>query len=357
MRVSHHVLGGVVASEAVARLALDALKRRVLRLGGQRVAGPARRIGPLHVGEALEAPRVGRVEPASIRVDVAGPAARRADRLGRPSHPRACGESRYREDREAPARYSAEARHAAEVPPRRARVKPRPRDGRESSRALPFKLSQRRGRAATLGPVKVLGLTGGIGSGKSTVAGMLADLGARVIDADVLAREAVAPGTPGLEAIRARFGEGVLDPGGALDRRALGRLVFEDPAARADLERIVHPRVAGLAADQIRRAEDEGAPLAVYDVPLLYENGLERSLPEVCVVWASRPTRLARIAARDPLTPGEIEARMAAQMPLEEKVRRADHVIDNDGDLASTRAAVASLYAALVKEPPGVRPK
>jgi dephospho-CoA kinase len=200
--------------------------------------------------------------------------------------------------------------------------------------------------------MRVLGLTGGIGSGKSTVAARLAELGARVVDADALAREAVAPGAPALDAIRRRFGDGVLGPDGGLDRRALGRVVFEDPEARRDLEAIVHPRVAELAAARIEAARAEGAPLAVYDVPLLYESGLDRSLPEVCVVWASWPARKARIAARDDLDEDEIEARMRAQMPLEDKRARADHVIDNDGDRAACRRQVDALYATLTKEAP-----
>ncbi len=195
----------------------------------------------------------------------------------------------------------------------------------------------------------VIGLTGGIGSGKSSVAAMLRELGATVIDADQLAREAVAPGTPALQAIVARFGPETLTPSGELDRRALGRRVFADEEARRALNAIVHPEVAALAAQRMSDALASGAPLVVYDVPLLYENGLEQSLPEVVVVWARPETQRSRIARRDRLSPEEIEARLAAQLPLADKVARADRVIDNDGDLEATRAQVRALYGALTE--------
>ncbi|MCA9556315.1 MAG: dephospho-CoA kinase, partial [Myxococcales bacterium] len=139
--------------------------------------------------------------------------------------------------------------------------------------------------------MRVVGLTGGIGSGKSTVAAILRALGAVVIDADVLAREAVAPGSPGLAEVVARFGPDILDPDGALDRRALGRHVFKDAAARADLNAIVHPRVGQLAAERIQAARDAGAPLVVYDVPLLYESGLEAGFEAVIVVYVDEATQ------------------------------------------------------------------
>jgi dephospho-CoA kinase len=175
-------------------------------------------------------------------------------------------------------------------------------------------------------------------------------LGARVIDADVLAREAVAPGSPGLARVVARFGPEVLGADGALDRPRLGALVFADREARRDLEAIVHPEVQRLALERMAAAMADGATLVVYDVPLLYENGLERSLPEVIVVSAPPELQRARIAARDGLPPEQIEARIAAQLPLEEKLRRADHVIDNGGSLEATRRQVEALYARLTAE-------
>lgn len=198
--------------------------------------------------------------------------------------------------------------------------------------------------------MRVLGLTGGIGSGKSTVAAMFAELGARVVDADRLAREAVAPGTRGLDAIVARFGASVLDAEGGLDRTGLGRRVFADREARKDLEAIVHPEVARLAGERIQAAEKDGVALVVYDVPLLYESGLEGGFDTVVVVWASLDRRRARIRARDKLSDEEIERRIAAQLPLDEKRDRADHVVDNEGALEETRRQVEAIYPHLIRE-------
>lgn len=196
--------------------------------------------------------------------------------------------------------------------------------------------------------MRVVGLTGGIGSGKSTVARMLAARGATIVDADRIAKAVVEPGTDGLAAIAARWPEVVVD--GALDRRALGRIVFGDDEARAALNAIVHPRVAARTAQAIAAAAEAGAPLIVYDVPLLYENGLEAQVAEVIVVFTSDAQRRERIRTRDDLSDEEIEGRIAAQLPLEEKVRRADHVIDNDGTLEATEHQVDALYAQLTRE-------
>lgn len=198
--------------------------------------------------------------------------------------------------------------------------------------------------------MRVIGLTGGIGSGKSVVSRMFRELGATVIDADQLAREVVEPGQPAFEAIVRRFGEQVLLPGGDLDRKELGALVFEDEAARKDLNAIVHPQVAALAMKRMQEATEAGAELVLYDVPLLYENGLDRMLSTVVVVRVSPSVQRARIEARDGLSQREIEQRIAAQMPLAEKVKRADYVIDNDGTLEETRRQVESLYPKLKAE-------
>src|SRR5262245_37078148 len=132
--------------------------------------------------------------------------------------------------------------------------------------------------------MKVVGLTGGIGSGKSLVARMFASCGAQVIDADQLAREAVARGTPELADIVSRFGPTVLDPSGELDRRRMAEIVFKDPTAREALNQIVHPAVRNRAMARIQTLAEQGANLVVYDVPLLYETGLDRQFPEVIVV-------------------------------------------------------------------------
>lgn len=195
----------------------------------------------------------------------------------------------------------------------------------------------------------VVALTGGIGSGKSTVARLLAARGATVIDADQLAREAVTPGSPGLAEIVRVFGPEVLAADGRLDRARLGALVFTQPEARARLEAIVHPEVRRLSAQRIQDALAGGAQVVIYDVPLLYETGLETSFPLVAVVDAPDPVREARVGARDGLSPAETRARMSAQLPLAEKVRRADFVVDNGGSLEETERQVRALYDELAR--------
>lgn len=200
--------------------------------------------------------------------------------------------------------------------------------------------------------MRIVGLTGGIGSGKSTVAHMLAARGASVIDADRLARAAVEKGSKGLAAIVDRFGAEFLTEDGQLDRRKLGRQIFEDAEARAALNGIVHPEVASLMADETEAAIEAGAELVVYDVPLLFENKLEALYRPIIVVSVSPEVQWARIKTRDLLTDEEIRARIAAQLPLDEKARQADHVIDNDGDLAETERQVEALFNALTGRKP-----
>lgn len=203
------------------------------------------------------------------------------------------------------------------------------------------------------GVTRIVGLTGGIGSGKSTVARFFEARGAAIIDADRLAREAVLPGTPGFAAVVARFGPGVLGPGGDLDRAALGRIVFGDEEARRALNAIVHPEVARLAAERMAALSAAGRALIVYDVPLLFENGLERYLPETIVVSVPEEIQRARVRARDGLSPEEIEARLRAQLPLADKAARATYVIDNSGSLADTEASVDALWKNLIQEREG----
>ena len=200
--------------------------------------------------------------------------------------------------------------------------------------------------------MKVVGLTGGIGSGKSTVAKMFAARGAVVIDADRLARAAVAPGTPGLKAVIDRFGAEYLTSEGALDRRKLGRHVFENAEALAALNEIVHPEVARLSLAEREAAAASGARVVMYDVPLLYENGLDAAYSPIIVVAVRPDVQRSRIRSRDPLSDEEIEARIAAQMPLDQKVARADYVIDNNGDLASTERQVDEVFEALTRDGP-----
>ncbi len=195
--------------------------------------------------------------------------------------------------------------------------------------------------------MRIVGLTGGIASGKSTFAAALRALGVPVIDADRLARDAVAPGTPGLARIVAAFGREVLGPDGALDRRAMGARVFGDAAARACLEAIVHPAIRALFQAELAARRAEGHALVVYDVPLLFEKQLQREVDLTVVVWAPPPVQLARLRERDGLSQGEAESRLAAQLPIDEKAAQADVVVVNDGDRAALEAKAARLLADL----------
>ena len=181
--------------------------------------------------------------------------------------------------------------------------------------------------------LRVFGLTGGIGSGKSAVAKRFRARGLAVVDADDLARRAVIPGSAGLAKIVEYFGADVLSEAGTLDRARLGQRVFSDPEQRRALDAIVHPVVRELARAEFAGIEAQGAALACYEVPLLYEVGLDAVYRPVVVVDAPLAARKARIAARDGLGEAQVLARVLAQMPLEDKVRRADYVLDNSGGL------------------------
>lgn len=190
-----------------------------------------------------------------------------------------------------------------------------------------------------------VGLTGGIGSGKSEVARLLAEHGAVVVDADDLAREAVAPGTDGLAAVVAEFGTAVLAADGSLDRARLGRVVFGDPTRRAALEAIVHPYVGRRSAELVAAAPPDA--VVVYDVPLLVENGLQDGFDVVVVVDASEETRLRRLVDGRGMPEADARARMAAQSSRAERLAVADVVVPNDGDLDALRDAVDALWAQL----------
>lgn len=192
---------------------------------------------------------------------------------------------------------------------------------------------------------RLIGLTGGIATGKSTVARLLAVHGASVVDADVLAREVVEPGQPALEEIATAFGRDVIGADGRLDRSALAALVFADPQRRRRLEAITHPRIGELMTKRTIEALESGAPLVVVDVPLLYENGREEMFEGVMVAWCDAATELERLIARDSLSREDAERRLAAQMPVDEKRRRATWVIDNSGGEDSTAAQVDVWWA------------
>jgi dephospho-CoA kinase len=194
--------------------------------------------------------------------------------------------------------------------------------------------------------VLLVGLTGGIGSGKSRAADLLADRGAVVIDADDLARRAVDPGTPGLARVVDRFGPQILAPDGALDREALARIAFEDDAARRDLEAIVHPEVARLFAEAIEpyRGTDR---VVVYSVPLLVESHLERGFDVVVTVSAREGVRLERLVRDRGMAEQDVRGRMRAQATDEQREAAADLVIRNDGTKADLTREVDRAWAAI----------
>ena len=187
----------------------------------------------------------------------------------------------------------------------------------------------------------MIGLTGGIASGKSTVGRMLAELGAEVVDADQLAREVVAPGTPGLQEVVAAFGPGMLAADGTLDRRKLAELVFSQPAERRRLEAILHPRIARLAQERLARAR---GPLAVYQAPLIFETGREAEFEGTVLVDCDADLQVLRLRQRDHLDEAAARSRLEAQMDRAQRRRRATWVVDNSGSPEETRDQVVRLW-------------
>lgn len=190
-------------------------------------------------------------------------------------------------------------------------------------------------------------LTGGIATGKSYCLGRFARRGIPVIDADVLAHTVVRRGEPAWTAVSNRFGEHVLRPDGEIDRVKLGAIVFADIAARRDLEAIIHPAVYAAVKSWYESLGDSVSPFAVADIPLLYETGHEVDFDRVVVTWCPPAMQIERITRRDGLTEGEARARLAAQMPIDEKARRADYVVKTDGSFAETDRQVAEIYESL----------
>jgi dephospho-CoA kinase len=200
----------------------------------------------------------------------------------------------------------------------------------------------------------VLGLSGGIGSGKSTVTDILKQLGATTIDADEIVHEQQAPGQPLLEEIAAEFGREVIAEDGSLDREALGAIVFRDEKARERLDAMVHPPVIAEMMRRAKAAVEAGDALVVLDIPLLFEgrvngrgSGATGNFDETLCVWVSREIQLERTMARDGCDAAEAERRISAQLPIDEKRAMADHVIDNSGTVEETRAQVAALVSRL----------
>lgn len=197
----------------------------------------------------------------------------------------------------------------------------------------------------------VIGLTGGIAAGKSAIAARLAALGAIVIDADVLAREAVSPGSPGLAAIRERFGDDVLGPDGGLDRPALGARVFSDPEARVALNAIVHPEVRRLYREQLAPIEqDDPQAIVVYDVPLLIESRSADEFTTIVVAHAPAEQRVERLVTLRGMDRAAAQDRVAAQASDAERLAAADVVIDTSGTIAHTLEQVDALWERLVAE-------
>jgi dephospho-CoA kinase len=196
--------------------------------------------------------------------------------------------------------------------------------------------------------VPVVGLTGGIASGKSTVARAFAQRGIPVIDADQLAREVVAPGTDGLAAVVREFGD-VLLPDGTLDRKAVAALVFADPALRLKLNAIIHPRIAQLS--QLRLAEiPTDKPYAIYEAPLIVENGLHHAMHALIVVAIDPALQIERVMGRDGLGRDDAEARLRAQAPLERKLAAATYVIDNGRALSELEPQVRAVHAKILSD-------
>jgi dephospho-CoA kinase len=198
--------------------------------------------------------------------------------------------------------------------------------------------------------VLLVGLTGGIGSGKSTVARLLEKRGAVVFDADLLAREAVEPGTPGHAAVIDRFGADVLAPGGELDREALASIVFADPAARRDLEQIVHPEVRRLFAEGTVAYRDTER-VVVFSAPLLVETGMHTAFEILVVVSATVATQIERLMRQRGMSEPSIRARIDAQAPLEDKAAAADFIVDNEGTLDELESQVERLWTDLSARP------
>jgi len=199
-------------------------------------------------------------------------------------------------------------------------------------------------------PFLLVGLTGGIATGKSTVSEIFRRLGCEIIDADVLAREVVEPGEPALAAIVAEFGPGILDPAGRLDRKKLGAIVFADPDKRRRLEAITHPQIRVRLAERLQELIARGFEgLVIFDAPVMIESGTSRHVDRLVVVVTDAATQRARAVGRDG-DRADVERRIASQMPLADKARLADYVIDNSGTPEATIAEVRRVHRALLAE-------
>lgn len=205
---------------------------------------------------------------------------------------------------------------------------------------------------------RIVGLSGGIGSGKSTVSSMLSELGALIVDADAIVHELQAPGMPLLDAIAAEFGKEMIRPDGTLDRAALGDVVFRDPGARKALGEIMHTPVIAEMVRRANRGVEERTPMVVLDIPLLFEgkqagtgSATAFDYDALVAVWVPRALQILRTMERDGCDEAEAERRVAAQLDIDEKRRMATHVIDNSGHIDDTRKQVGALYDELSGPP------
>lgn len=192
--------------------------------------------------------------------------------------------------------------------------------------------------------MRIIGLTGGIASGKTTVARMLAELGAVIVDADQISREAVMPGSAALTALVEEFGPDILLPDGALDRARVARTVFRDPEARKRLEAILHPAIRQLAHKRLTELREAGTEVVLYVAPLLIEAGAVSIVDEIWVVHVEQATQISRLMARDGITEQEALQRIAAQMPMEEKRKYGKVVIENGQGIAQTEKQVRQIW-------------
>lgn len=191
---------------------------------------------------------------------------------------------------------------------------------------------------------RVLGVTGGIASGKSMVADCMSELGAAVVSADAIAREVVAPGGEVLQKLVALFGENILNPAGRLARERLAEIVFRDAAKRSQLNEVMHPAIAAVSAQRLRDLRAGGSGLVIYEAPLLFEAGAESRVDEVLMVFITPDIQLDRLCARDSISRDVARARVASQWRQHEKILRADYVIDNSGPVEATRSHVRALH-------------
>ena len=203
---------------------------------------------------------------------------------------------------------------------------------------------------ASRGRMLVIGITGGIGTGKSEAARYMASLGAALIDADVVGHEAYKPHAEAWRRVVEAFGEGILQASGEIDRRSLGAIVFSDPEQLKKLNGIMHPLMARMVQERIEALEAEGAEVAVVEAALLYEAGWDSLVKEVWVTDSSEEEVIGRLSRRNGMSEEEARRRLASQMSRPERLSRADIVIDNSGDVAAMRRAIDELWATRVKE-------